>query len=184
MCTSGLPRFLWGEALKTANYLTNRTPSKSVTKTPFELWNNRKPSLNHTHVWGCKAEARLYNPQESKLDSKTVSAFFIGYPEKSKGFRFYCPTHSTRIIETSKAIFIEEMNYSQAFEDLDIDLEELTENKTTDDTTRVSLEPLFLPNFLATDVVPELPTPEPTIIPEPRVPEPVILEQPQAEIAA
>jgi hypothetical protein len=41
MCTSGLPKFLWGEALKTANYLTNITPSKSVTKTPFEQWNNK-----------------------------------------------------------------------------------------------------------------------------------------------
>lgn len=28
MCTSGLPRFLWGEALKTSNYITNRTLAK------------------------------------------------------------------------------------------------------------------------------------------------------------
>ncbi|GAB2297497.1 hypothetical protein Dimus_038475 [Dionaea muscipula] len=34
---SGLPTFLWGEALKTANYICNRTPSKVVPSTPFEL---------------------------------------------------------------------------------------------------------------------------------------------------
>lgn len=60
-------------------------------------------------MWGCKAEARIYNPQEQKLDPKTVSAFFIGYLEKSKGFRFYCPNHRTRILETNKARFVDEM---------------------------------------------------------------------------
>lgn len=118
MCTSGLPKFLWGEALKTANYLTNRTPSKSVSLTPFQIWKNRKPSISHTHVWGCKAKARPYNPQENKLDSKTISAFFIGYPDHSKGYKFYCPTHSTRIIETNKAVFMDEINYSHNLEDL------------------------------------------------------------------
>ncbi|KAL6178399.1 hypothetical protein ACLB2K_049917 [Fragaria x ananassa] len=72
MCTSGLPRFLWGEALKTTNYITNKTPSKAVAKTSFELWRNRKPSVIHVHVWGCKAEARPYNPKEGKLDPKTI----------------------------------------------------------------------------------------------------------------
>ena len=105
MCASGLPTFLWGEALLTANYLTNRTPSKSVSSTPFELWCGRKPSFYHLHVWGCKAEAKPYNPQLGKLDSKTVSAFFIGYPERSKGFKFYCPSYTSRIIETNKAVF-------------------------------------------------------------------------------
>ena len=42
-----------------------------------------------------------------KLDSRTVSGYFIGYPEKSKGYRFYYPNHGSRIIETSNAKFIE-----------------------------------------------------------------------------
>ena len=41
------------------------------------------------------------------MDLRTISGYFIGYPEKSKGFRFYCPNHSTRIVETSNARFIE-----------------------------------------------------------------------------
>lgn len=36
MCAFGLPNFLSGEALKTANYLRKRTASK-VSKIPFEL---------------------------------------------------------------------------------------------------------------------------------------------------
>ena len=61
MCTTCLPIFLWGEALKTANYICNRSPSKSVEKTPFELWYGKQPSLHHLHVWGCKAEAKIPN---------------------------------------------------------------------------------------------------------------------------
>jgi len=94
-------------ALKTAMYLLNRVPSKTVPKTPFELWTGRKPSLRHLHVWGCPAEVRVYNPHEKKLDFRTISGYFIGYPEKSKGYRFYCPNHSTRIVETGNAKFIE-----------------------------------------------------------------------------
>ncbi|KAK8936095.1 hypothetical protein KSP39_PZI012974 [Platanthera zijinensis] len=47
MSRTNLPEFLWGEALKTAVYILNRVPSKSVLKTPFELWTGRRPSLNH-----------------------------------------------------------------------------------------------------------------------------------------
>ena len=37
---SSLPEFLWGEALKTAAYILNQVPSKSVPKTPYELWSS------------------------------------------------------------------------------------------------------------------------------------------------
>ena len=66
---SSLPKSLWTYALKNAVYLLNRIPSKAVPKNPFELWSGRKPSLRHLHVWGCLAEARMYNPHEKKLDS-------------------------------------------------------------------------------------------------------------------
>ncbi|RVW77645.1 Retrovirus-related Pol polyprotein from transposon TNT 1-94 [Vitis vinifera] len=85
LSNSSLPISLWMEALKTAVYLLNRVPTKTVPKTPFELWTGRKPSLRHLHVWGCPAEARIYNPHEKKLDFKTISGYFIGYPMKSKG---------------------------------------------------------------------------------------------------
>ena len=40
---SSLPVNLWMEALKTAVHILNRVPSKSVPKTPYELWNGKKP---------------------------------------------------------------------------------------------------------------------------------------------
>ena len=102
-----LPEYLWGEAIKTANYILNRVPRKSVPKTPFELWTNRKPSLNHFRVWGCPAKFRLYNPQEKKLDPRTVRCYFIGYPNHSKGYKFFNPTHGQRIVESLIAKVLE-----------------------------------------------------------------------------
>ncbi|CAL8992233.1 unnamed protein product [Prunus brigantina] len=122
MCCTNLPIFLWGEALKTANYILNRVPTKSVDKIPFEIWNKRNPSLNHLKVWGCKAEAKLYNPVEKKLDSRIVSCFFIGYPEGSKGYKFYCPKNTTGFVETQRAVFME--NESDEIEDRVLDFDE------------------------------------------------------------
>ena len=50
--------------------------------------------------------ARIYNLHERKLDSQTMSGYFIGYPEKSKGYIFYYLKHSPRIVETENARFI------------------------------------------------------------------------------
>ena len=107
LSSSNLPKFLWAETLKTAVYILNRVPTKVVPKTPFELWKGWKPSLRHMRVWGCPSEVRIYNPQEKKLDPRTISGYFIGYAERSKGYRFYCPSHSTRIVESRNAKFLE-----------------------------------------------------------------------------
>jgi hypothetical protein len=96
------------EALKTTVHILNRVLSKSVPRTPYELWTGRKPTLNYLHVWGCPAEAKLFNPSIGKLDPKTVSCHFIGYPDKSKVFRFYCPDRYIKIVETRHAVFLED----------------------------------------------------------------------------
>ena len=107
LASSKLPKSLWTEALKTAVYILNRVPTKAVEKTPFELFKGWKPSLRHMRVWGCPSEVRVYNPQEKKLDPRTISGYFIGYAERSKGYRFYCPSNSIRIVESRNAKFLE-----------------------------------------------------------------------------
>jgi hypothetical protein len=105
---SNLPLGLWMEVLKTAMHKLNRVPSKSVDKTPYELWTNKKPTLNYFHIWGCPAEARIFEPRQGKLDERTTSYHFIGYPERSKGYRFYSLDRQTKFIETKHAIFLED----------------------------------------------------------------------------
>jgi hypothetical protein len=105
---STLPISLWMDDLKITIHILNRVPSKLVSKTPYELWTDRKPTLNYLHMWDCPAEAKLFNSSIGKLDPKTVSCHFIGYPDKSNVFRFYCPDRYIKIVETRHAIFLED----------------------------------------------------------------------------
>ena len=107
LSNSKLLRFLWTKALKTIVYILNRVPTKVVPKMPFELWKSWKPSLRHMLIWECSSEVRIYNPQEKKLDPRTISGYFIGYTEMYKEYRFYCPSHSTRSVESRNAKFLE-----------------------------------------------------------------------------
>jgi hypothetical protein len=59
-------------------------------------------------VRGYSAEAKLFNPSIEKLDPTTVSYHFIGYPDKSKEFHFYCPNRYIKIVETRHTIFLED----------------------------------------------------------------------------
>ena len=66
----------------------------------------------------------MFNPNIGKLDPKTVSCHFIGYPEKSKGYRFYCPDRYTKFVETRHAIFLEDQMVRGSMVARKIDLEE------------------------------------------------------------
>ncbi|RVW88213.1 Retrovirus-related Pol polyprotein from transposon TNT 1-94 [Vitis vinifera] len=57
------------------------------------------------------AKARPYKPNEKKLDSRTVSCYFVGYSERSRGFKFYDPS-SRSFFEVGNAKFIEDVELS------------------------------------------------------------------------
>ena len=109
---STLPVSLWGKALKTVVYIINRVPTKTTDKTPSEIWTGKKPSLKHLHIWGCSDEARPYRPNEKKLDSRTISCYFIGYSKRSRGYKFYDPT-TKAIFETGNAWFFEDVEFAR-----------------------------------------------------------------------
>ena len=83
-------------------------PSKSVLKTPYELWSQKKPSLCNFHVCGYKVEVRPYSPQSKKLDPKAISGYFICYCVGSRGSKIYFSLHTTRVIESNQAIHFED----------------------------------------------------------------------------
>ena len=94
-----------------------------MTKTPYELWTGKKLSLKHLHIWGCLAEVRSYRPHEKKLDSRTVSFYFIGYSERSRGYKFYDLTTKS-IFETGNALFFEDVEFDWGDKDRDFVFEE------------------------------------------------------------
>jgi transposase InsO family protein len=67
MVQANPPITFWGDALLTVVYILNRVPSKSVSSTPYELWNNRKPNLSNLRPWGCVAFVHDMSHQHGKL---------------------------------------------------------------------------------------------------------------------
>ena len=55
MSQSDLPISFWGYALETIAFLLSRIPSKSIQKTPYEIWTGKHPSLSFLKIWGCEA---------------------------------------------------------------------------------------------------------------------------------
>ncbi|KAK8705009.1 hypothetical protein V6N13_048620 [Hibiscus sabdariffa] len=50
MSHTDLPTFFWGYALETAAFTLNRVPSKSVQKTPHEMWTGRRPNMSFMKI--------------------------------------------------------------------------------------------------------------------------------------
>ncbi|KAL0412036.1 UNVERIFIED_CONTAM: Retrovirus-related Pol polyprotein from transposon TNT 1-94 [Sesamum latifolium] len=115
LLTSGLPKYLWGEALNTACHILNRVPLKHNASTPFELWKGRKPSFKYFRVWGCLAKVLVPEHKRKKLGPKTVDAVFLGYVETSYALRFLIIKSEilgievNTIVEFRDAVFIEDV---------------------------------------------------------------------------
>ncbi|KAJ9557744.1 LOW QUALITY PROTEIN: hypothetical protein OSB04_012358 [Centaurea solstitialis] len=76
-------------ALETVAHILNRAPTKSVEKTPYELWKGKKPKMTFLKIWGC--EVYVKRPTSEKLKPKSNKCFFVGYPKTTVGYYFYNP---------------------------------------------------------------------------------------------
>ena len=85
MSQADLPLSFWGYTLETAA-LTLNMILKSVEKTPYEIWTEKRPGLSFLKVWGC--EAYVKRLMSDKLTPKSDKCFFVGYPRETKGYYF------------------------------------------------------------------------------------------------
>ena len=84
---SGLSKKFWGEALYTACYLINRSPSVPLKgRCPEHVFTGRKPNLSHLRVFGCSA---FIHSKTDKLDPRSRKGVFVGYPDDVKGYRVW-----------------------------------------------------------------------------------------------
>ena len=87
---ANLPHRFWAEALSTAAYLRNRSPTKAVNgMTPYEAWSGQKPRVDHLRIFGCQAFAHIPKDERKKLDSKSKKCILMGYGTSTKGYRLY-----------------------------------------------------------------------------------------------
>ncbi|KAL8088888.1 hypothetical protein AgCh_038594 [Apium graveolens] len=78
---SKLPTYFWAEAMNTACYTQNISlVNQAKCMTPYQLFKNRKPTLNFLHVFGCKCcILRNQTDQYGKFDAKADEGIFVGY---------------------------------------------------------------------------------------------------------
>ena len=110
----------WAEAVSTAIYLKNRSPTKAVKgKTPIEVWTGRKPNLQHLRIFGCKAYAHLPKHERKKLDAKSKECIFVGYCSESKGYRLVDRDNPKKIIKSRDSTFLENEYQNQCTSKID-----------------------------------------------------------------
>jgi hypothetical protein len=97
----------WAEAVGTASYLVNRSPSSTLDdKTPQKVWTGKKPSLTHLKVFGCDAYVHVPKENMSKLDKKAEKCIFIGYKDGLKGYKLWNP-------ETKKVVYSRDLVFRE-----------------------------------------------------------------------
>ena len=97
---ANLPQNLWGEAIKHAVWLKNRTSTKALGGlTPYEAFHKSKPDLRHIHEWGCKV---WVHTDDGKFYGRAREGRWLGLDEESiDGHRIYDPEKRTIRVERS-----------------------------------------------------------------------------------
>jgi len=102
MFQAQLPKEMWGEAVKTAAYLLNRSPTEATPgTTPIENWTGRKPDLSRLQIFGTDAYAKVLGYLK-KLDVRSKRFIFVGYG--TNGYRLWDPERR-RIIRSRDVVF-------------------------------------------------------------------------------
>ncbi|KAK8593576.1 hypothetical protein V6N12_045653 [Hibiscus sabdariffa] len=124
MSHTDLPTSFWGYALETAAFTLNRVPSKSVQKTPHEMWTGRRPNMSFMKIWGCKAYVK--HQMSTKLEPKSEKCTFVGYPKETKGYYFY---NENKVFVARTGVFLEKEFLTNSGKGRNIELEEVQQQQ-------------------------------------------------------
>jgi hypothetical protein len=69
-------------------------------KTPFEAWCDKKPNVNHVHIFGCITHVHTPKKVRQKLDSKSYESVLMGFGEHVKGYKVYNTQNSQDIFHS------------------------------------------------------------------------------------
>lgn len=107
-----MPTFFRAKAVRTAIYLLNRAPTRSLDGvTPYEAWHGRKPAVHHLRTFGCTVHVKNIGPGITKLSDRSTPMVFVGYEEGSKAYRVHDPV-SKKVRVTRDALFEENRSWA------------------------------------------------------------------------
>jgi hypothetical protein len=102
----GMLAVFWGEAVVTAAYILNRSPTKALNgMTPYEACHGRKSSVSHLRVFGSLAFTKELG-HIGKLDDRSTPGVSIGYAEGSKAYHILDP--GTQHVRTARDVVFDE----------------------------------------------------------------------------
>lgn len=112
---ANLEKPVWAEAVATAAYIINRSPTKALDNTtPYQMWTGRKPELSHMRIFGSETMVHVPKERRQKWDKKSEKMIFVGYCERTKGYRVMHPkTH--QIMKSRDVIFFEKPGLCDEF---------------------------------------------------------------------
>jgi len=101
------PAAFWGEAVSTAVFILNHTPTKSLkSTTPFEAWHGRKPDVSFLRTFGYVGHVKKTMPNLAKLEDRSTPMVFLGYERGRKAYRLYDPA-SSKVVVSRDVVFDE-----------------------------------------------------------------------------
>ncbi|KAH9657805.1 hypothetical protein KPL70_023225 [Citrus sinensis] len=133
------------EAVTTAAYLINRSPSSALGfKTPQELWSGKPPDLSNLRIFGCPAYAHI---KQGKLEPRAVKGYFLGYPKGIKGYKIWTLNGKSSRILISRDVTFDEEKMLQSKVETNIEVAETEEAESAEqkvehsDGCKISEEP-------------------------------------------
>lgn len=96
---ASLPIKFWGEAILTAAYLINRTPSKlHKSLSPYDIFHEQKPDYGQLKVFGSACYVHKTSRSKDKFDSRSRLCVFLGYSLGKKRWKVFDLEYEEMII--------------------------------------------------------------------------------------
>lgn len=164
MCSKGLGKDFWAEAVNAAAFVINRTGTSSIPgKTPYELWFGKPASKLKFRIFGTKAFGHIPRQKRKKWDPKSEQGIFVGYGETTKGYRIWFPkTEEVKVLRD--VVFANERPGLQQEEKKPEEKEvfvRVTVNDKSETEDEEDEEPPNLPDLREQDEEPEPPDEDP-----------------------
>lgn len=106
-----LEKVFWGDAVLTAVYLINLTPTKALklSKTPFEMWHETKPKIKYLKVFG--STVYVHNKtNKTKFDDKSWKGILLGY--EPNGYKVWNPVSEKYAVV--RDVIVDETSFLQS----------------------------------------------------------------------
>ena len=104
---SGLPKYMWAEALCYAAFIINCLPRHDQLASPYEILNGHHLHICKIKPFGCEAWAHVHAAKRTKYAPKAVKCVFLGLQLNSSGFRLMRIQDSS-ILVSNEVIFHED----------------------------------------------------------------------------